>query len=41
MSGTAYLIGGGELRDKNILSRAPKVATLVLLEFAAQDSADG
>jgi dipeptidase E len=47
MSGTIYLIGGGELRDgdtrlidEDILSQAPKGSTFVFFGFAAQDSAD-
>jgi cyanophycinase-like exopeptidase len=47
MSGTIYLIGGGELRDgdtrlidNDILSQAPKGSTFVFFGFAAQDSAD-
>lgn len=47
MSGTIYLIGGGELRDgdtrlidDDILSQAPKGSTFVFLGFAAHDSTD-
>lgn len=47
MSGTMYLIGGGELRngdtqliDEDILSLAPKGSTFVFFGFAAQDSTD-
>lgn len=47
MSGTLYLIGGGELRDgdthlidEDILSLKPKGSTFVFFGFAAQDSAD-
>ena len=47
MSGTIYLIGGGELRDgdtklidKDILSLARKGSTFVFFGFAAQDSTD-
>lgn len=45
MSGTIYLIGGGELRDgdtqlidQDILSLAPKGSRFVFFGFAAQDS---
>jgi cyanophycinase-like exopeptidase len=47
MSGTLYLMGGGELRDgdtqlidEDILSQAPKGSTFVFFGFAAQDSTD-
>jgi peptidase E len=47
MSGTMYLIGGGELRngdtqliDEDVLSLAPKGSTFVFFGFAAQDSTD-
>jgi len=47
MSGTIYLIGGGELRngdtqliDEDILSLAPEDSTFVFFGFAAQDSTD-
>ena len=47
MSGTMYLIGGGELRngdtqliDEDISSQAPKGSTFVFFGFAAQDSTD-
>jgi peptidase E len=47
MSGTIYLIGGGEIRDgdtqpidEDILSLAPKGSTFVFFGFAAQDSTD-
>ena len=47
MSGTMYLIGGGELRngdtrliDEDILSLTPKGSTFVFFGFAAQDSDD-
>lgn len=47
MSGTIYLIGGGELRngdthliDEDILSLKPEGSTFVFFGFAAQDSAD-
>lgn len=47
MSGTMYLIGGGELRngdtkliDDEILSLAPQGSTFVFFGFAAQDSTD-
>jgi dipeptidase E len=45
MSGTIYLIGGGELRngdtqliDEDLLSLSPKGSTLVFFGFASQDS---
>jgi dipeptidase E len=47
MSGTIYLMGGGELRDgdtrlidEDIMSQAPKGSTFVFFGFAAQDSTD-
>ncbi|HSX08222.1 MAG TPA: Type 1 glutamine amidotransferase-like domain-containing protein [Candidatus Saccharimonadales bacterium] len=47
MSGTIYLIGGGEIRDgdtqaidEDILSLAPKGSTFVFFGFAAPDSTD-
>ncbi len=47
MTGSIYLIGGGEIRGgethlihENIMSLAPKGSTLVFFGFAAQDSAD-
>ncbi len=47
MSGTIYLMGGGELRDgdtqlidEDILSWAPKGSTFVFFGFASQDSTD-
>jgi hypothetical protein len=47
MSGTIYLMGGGELRDgdtllidEDILSLTPKGSTFVFFGFAAQDSTE-
>lgn len=47
MSGTIYLIGGGELRDgdtqlidEDLMSQAPNGSTFVFFGFAAQDSTD-